>query len=126
MKSVIIALIIGSATVFGSIVYTNHLEKISVEMIEINKEIEKDIILENFEEASKKSEQLSGFVREKRTLLDAVGNHQELDEIERNLSELVAFTEENMRADALSKCYSLDFLIKALPRNFKIKIENIL
>ena len=96
------------------------------EMIEKNKEIEKDILSDNFEEASKKSEQLSGFVREKRTLLDAVGNHQELDEIERSLSELTAFTEENRRADALSKCYSLDFLMKALPRNFKIKIENIL
>lgn len=126
MKSVIVALIIGALTVFGSIGYTNHLEKISVEMIEKNKEIEKDIVSDNFEEASKKSEQLSGFVREKRTLLDAVGNHQELDEIERSLSELTAFTEENRRADALSKCYSLDFLMKALPRNFKIKIENIL
>lgn len=95
-------------------------------MLEKNKEIETEIVTQNYESATQKTKELSEYVREKRTILDAVGNHQELDEIERNLSELAAFTEDEMHGDAISKCYSLDFLLRALPRNFKIKIENIL
>ncbi len=126
MRSLFVALIIAFITVFGSIEYTRHLENISRQMIEQNQEIEKDIMSQNYDTASEKTKQLSDFIEEKRSLLDAVGNHQELDEIERNLAELVSFTDDRMHADALSKCYSLEFLIRALPRNFKIKIENIL
>lgn len=126
MRSLFVALIIASVTVFGSIEYTRHLEKISAQMMEQNQEIEKDIMAENYDAASQKTKRLSDFIEEKRSLLDAVGNHQELDEIERNLAELVSFTDDHMHGEALSKCYSLEFLIRALPRNFRIKVENIL
>ena len=126
MKSLIIAIIIGTATVLGSVGYTNHLEKISADMVDKNNDIRNDIMSHNYSSAANKTREFSEYVREKRTILDAVGNHQELDEIERNLSELAAFAEDEMHGDAISKCYSLDFLLRALPRNFKIKIENIL
>ena len=126
MRSLIVAIVIGTLTVMGSVSYSKHLDRISSEMMEKNREIETEILKDNYRGAAEKTKELSKYVRKKRTVLDAVGNHQELDEIERNLSELVAFSEDEMHADAMAKCYSLDFLIKALPRNFKMKIENIL
>lgn len=126
MKSLFVAISIAIVVVFGSLLYNTHLESISSQMIEKNEGIKKQIEEENYAEASKKTRDLTEFIRDKRTVLDAVGNHEELDEIERTLMELCAFSDDSMHGEALSKCNSLDFLIRALPRNFKIKIENVL
>ncbi len=126
MRSVIIALTIIALSVGGSIAYTSHLEKTSEKMLLKNDDITMHILEENYIEAVGETKSLIDFVRKKRALMDAVGNHQELDDIEGYLAELLAFAEEEDKKQALSRCYKLDFLIKSLPRNFKLKIENIL
>lgn len=126
MKSLIIALSIGLLTIVGSIAYTNHLESVTEQMTRENEIIAQALENERFEEANKSAKELIAFVREKRVILDAVGNHQELDDIEKNLCEMTAFTQEKNKDDSIAKCRVLSFLIESLPRNFKIKIENIL
>ncbi len=126
MRSVIVALTIIAISVGGSIIYTNHLENTANEMMLKNNSITVNILNEKYNDAEIEIKSLKNFVKEKRTVLDAVGNHQELDDIEGQLAELLAFTHEGDKNQALSKCYMLEFLIQSLPRNFKLKLENIL
>ncbi len=126
MRSVIVALVIIAISVGGSVIYTNHLENTANEMLLKNNIITINILNENYNDAEIEIKSLQKFVKEKRAVLDAVGNHQELDDIEGELAQLLAFTHEDDKKQALSKCYMLDFLIESLPRNFKLKLENIL
>ena len=126
MRSVIVALTIIVISVGGSIIYTNHLEDTANEMMLKNNRITINILNEKYNDAEIEIKSLKKFVREKRTVLDAVGNHQELDDIEGELAKLLAFAHEEDKNQALSKCYMLEFLIESLPRNFKLKLENIL
>ncbi len=126
MRSVIVALGIIVLCVAGSLLYTTHLEATANEMLKTNNSITASVVNEEYERAVVEIKSLTSYVREKRVLLDAIGNHQELDDIEEKLSELLAYAYEKDKMHSLSKCYMLDFLIKSLPRNFKLKIENIL
>ncbi len=126
MRSLIIALTIIVISVGGSLIYTNHLENTANEMMLKNNRITLNILNEKYNDAQVEIKSLKNFVKEKRAVLDAVGNHKELDDIEGYLAELLAFTHEGDKNQALSKCYKLEFLIESLPRNFKLKLENIL
>ena len=55
-----------------------------------------------------------------------MNNHAELDNIEMNLAELKRYTEGEAHTDAISKSSVLDFLFAHLPKNYKLRLENIL
>ncbi|MCC8169824.1 MAG: DUF4363 family protein [Oscillospiraceae bacterium] len=126
MKSVIISIVIAVAVVAGSIVYTNNLEKVSEDLRGINREVSQCLKDEDFAGADLKIEQLTAYLNRKRALLDATGDHEEMDQIEMNISELAEFSRGGQKADALSKTRVLDFLFEHLPLNYKLKLENIL
>ena len=126
MKSLIISLIIGALIVWGSIEYTSGLEKISGQLVSDSQEVRRFIEDENFEEALLGVEEIGFYLEQKRAVMDATGKHNEMDEIEINLAELRTYTENGSKADALAKCASLEFLFEHLPKNFKLRIENIL
>lgn len=126
MRSLVVSIAIGIIMVAGSIFYTQHLENLSEQMLEINESIGRSIHENNFESASIKTEELHKLMDGKRMVMEATGNHEELDEIEMNLFELESYIDAKNSADAAAKCNVLEFLIEHLPKNFKLKIENIL
>lgn len=126
MKSVVVSVIIAVIVVAGSLFYTRSLEKVSGELIEINKQISERIEAEDYSGANSEIERLSSYLDSRRAVLDAIGDHEEMDNIEMNLSELEEFAKGEKKTDALSRCRVLDFLFEHLPLNYKLKLENIL
>lgn len=126
MKSVVISVIIAVVIVAGSLLYTNNLEKVSGELSEINENISELLEAEDYAGASAEIEHLMFYLDRERSILAATGNHEELDKIEMNLSELSEYAKGEKQTDALSSCRVLGFLFEHLPLNYKLKLENIL
>ena len=126
MKGVIISVCIAAIIVTGSIVYTKHMGKVSEELGNINDEIMDKLEEENYESAMAKIKELSDYLDKNRTVLAATGNHEEFDKIEMNISEMLGYTEGGQQTDAVSCCKVLSLLFKHIPKNYEMKLENIL
>lgn len=126
MRSLIISLVLAAVILTGGIFYTSMIEDISDDFSQINSELMYYVDKEDYQSALGKAEEMKKYLDEKSTLLAAMGNHEEIDEIEGTLEELTSYIKDEKKADAGSKCSSLGFLFKHLPRNFKLKAENIL
>lgn len=126
MKSLIISAVIGVLLVAGSVAHSVCLEKISAQLAEESVQLREGIENNNYEEALATADKIGSFVSEKRTVLEATGKHNEIDEIEIAVRELTAYIKTRSMSDALAKCGEVEFLCIHLPSNFKLKIENIL
>jgi hypothetical protein len=126
MKSVAISIIIAVLIVIGSLAYTRNLENVSGELLEMNAKISDCISAEDYSGADAEIERLAAYLDRKRSVLDATGDHAEMDKIEMNISELTEYAKAGQQADALSRCRVLEFLFEHLPLNYKLKFENIL
>ncbi len=126
MKGVWISLVIAATVIIGSVVYTNHIDNVSRELGEINDRIMTHLENENYADAKHEAGKLSEYLEKKRTVLDATGDHEELNKIEMNVSEMSGYIDGKQQFDAISKCMVLDFMFSHLPRNYKLKLENIL
>ena len=126
MKSVFVALGIGIAIVIGSLAYTEHLENVSEQLLIYNRELTERLKQEDLKKAEESLDIIEGFLQERRTVLDSMGKHGNLDDIEKNMIELRSYIECDAIKEAMTKNKSLEYLIDDLPRNFHIRIENIL
>lgn len=126
MKSVVISIVIAAIVVAGSLIYTSSLERVSSELMTINEEVSKYLEQEDYSGAESEIEHLKSYLNSRRAVLDAIGNHEEMDKIEMSLYELEEYAKGEKQTDALSKCHVLDFLFEHLPLNYKLKPENIL
>ena len=126
MKSVFVALGIGFAIVIGSLAYTEHLENVSEQLLIYNRELTERLKQEDLKKAEESLDIIEGFLQQRRTVLDSMGKHGNLDEIEKNMIELRSYIECNAIKEAMTKNKSLEFLFDDLPRNFHVRIENIL
>lgn len=126
MKSVITVLIMAAALMTGGVLYSNQLYNISERLLEINGGIEKNLTGSEFDEASDGVDELYNYLDEKEPYFEAFGDHEELDKIKMNMAELEKYIDERERTDALAKVNVLDFLFEHLPKNYRVRIENIL
>lgn len=126
MKSVIISLALAVVVLVISITYTKTIDNVSARMKEINTEIAIFLEKDEYNTAFEKTKELGGYIEEKRTLMEAIGNHEEIKAIEMGIVELREFIRSNDKVDALSKCAILDFLFGYLPESYHLKAENIL
>lgn len=126
MKSVIITLVIGALMVGGSLLYTSHLKKESQELVKITEDIKESVRTENFDTAQEQIKNLNKHVSRFEKFFLATGDHLEMDNIKTNLCELKSYLQYQMKSDALSKIYVLEFLFEHLPHNSQLRIGNIL
>ncbi len=126
MKGVIISLCIAVVMIAGSIIYTSHIDSVSEEFASMNRNIIMALEEEDFEAAERETVKMAEYLDKKDAVLAATGNHEELDTIEINVSELVSYIHGGQQADALARCNVLGFLFEHLPKNYKLKLENIL
>lgn len=126
MKSFIITILIGAVMVTGSILYARHLEKEADSLLGITKEIKSAINNDDYENAEKHIDKLNKRVNKFEKFFLATGDHIEIDNIKIHLSELKSFNGHNMKSDALSKVYVLEFLFSHLPHNSQVRMGNIL
>lgn len=126
MKSVVMSVILAAAVITGSVIYTNVIDGVSAEMSGINKEIAACIETDDYNTASGHISGLKELIEKKSVLLEAMGNHAEVDEIIMNVYELERYTQGENKTDALSKCAVLGFLFGHLAEEYHLKPENIL
>lgn len=126
MKGVIISACIAVALVAGSLVYTSHIKSVSAELGAINDRVMLQLIKEDYEGASGEIGHLVDYLNDHRTLLAATGDHADFDKIEMNISEMEGYTNGRQKIDAMSKCKVLAFMFEHLPKNYEMKLENIL
>ena len=126
MKSLIISLVIAAAIIAGSIAYGMHMDKVSSELMNVNERLTQSIMEEDFAKASEIAEEMREYLDKKRTMMTATDNHEVLDKIEIYMRELSSYIGEENKADALSRCRVLEYLYDHLPKNYELRLENVL
>lgn len=126
MKSFLCALCIAALVIAGSIAYTRHIDKLSQELLEENRTVTALVERDDFGGAGEALAGLCDYVQEKKTALAAMGNHEEIDKIEIYLAELEQYINGGMKTDALARCGVLEKLFEYMPKNYRLRAENIL
>lgn len=126
MKSVIAALTLILAVVAGGFAYTANLVKVSNELSEMNAAVQSSLENNYIENAEHQIEQMRGYLEDKESVLSAMGDHDELDEIKMNIAELEQYVKGEMKTDALAKSEVLEFLFEHMPENYRLKLRNVL
>ncbi|MCD8179895.1 MAG: DUF4363 family protein [Firmicutes bacterium] len=126
MKGVIISICIAAVIAAGSAAYTKHIENVSDELGEISGQITEHLESGDYAAAAEMARLLGEYLDRERTVLAMTGNHEEIDKIEMNISEMTEYIDGGQRTDALSRCRVLNFLFEHLPKNYEMRWENIL
>lgn len=126
MKSFIIAIALAAALTISGILCLSHLENVSERLSDINKEIIAALSEEDTQRAIEKINELSDYIDKTEPFYAATGSHEEIDNIEMNLAELKSYAGSGHIQDALAKSEVLEFLFEHIPKNSRLKIENIL
>ena len=77
MKGVIASAVIAVVIVAGSVAYTNHIDKVSRDLGEINDRVMAFLYDGDYESAGDEIEKLVQYLDENRTVLAATGNHED-------------------------------------------------
>ena len=126
MKSLIIAVIIASIIVFGGVYATNKLSDVSENLIDMCEEMNESIEENDFKKADKLIEKISKYVDENYVMFATSIDHNEIDKIEMNVNQMKSYIKEKQKADALSFGNVLLGLFEHLPKDYKLKLENII
>lgn len=125
MKSFIAAIVIFVGLIAGGFFSVWHIENIADDMSERNERITKAVEKEDFETAKKEVSGLSDYVEDKKAILSSTMDHSYVDNIEMNICELERYVDGEVKYDSLAKCEVLHMLFEHLPKNYKLKPENI-
>ena len=104
MKGVISSAVIGMVIVVGEAAYTNHIDKVSRDLGEINDRVMSFLYDGDYESAGDEIEKLVQYLDENRTVLAATGNHEDFDKIEMNIRKWRGILRRRNRTDAVSHC----------------------
>lgn len=126
MKSFIASLIIAVIIVSGTVFYTHRIELVSEKLAEDNQKIISLIEKDDFDSASEFTKDMADYVDKKKIALAIIMDHSDLDKIETSIAELQGYIEGKVKTDSVAKCNTLDVMIRHMPKNYKLKIENIL
>lgn len=126
MRGVIVSAVIAVAIVAGSVLYSLGIRNISDELISINNGIMICLTDENYDGAKDELIRLIEYLERNSTMLATTGNHEEFNKIEINIYEMSGYINGKQKTDAISRCKVLDFLFNHIPKNYELKLENIL
>lgn len=126
MKSFIVSVIIAVIVVAWSLFFVNQIEDFSVKLGVDLEGIVLALGREDYSSAGKLAKEMGDYVDEEKLRLAAMLDHTLLDKIETDIAELRGFIECEVKNDAIAKCRVLDVQIRHMPKNHKLKLENIL
>lgn len=126
MKGVVTAAIIALVMIVGGALYTNHIETVSEQLGSINDDIMVYLTDGNFEGAADEMGKLIEKLERNRVMLAATGDHADFDKIEMSISEMAGYISGSQQTDAISMCKVLSFMFEHMPKNYQLKLENIL
>ncbi len=126
MKSLIIAISIAAAIIFGGIYSTKKLSDLSETLITMCEEAGEAINNDDFQTAGKMLEEIEKRVEDNYNIFAVSIDHNEIDEIEMNIYQMQVYIAQNQKADALAFGNVLLGLFEHLPKDYQLKIENVL
>lgn len=126
MKSFIASIIIAVILVSGSLFFVSSIERFSEKLSVDIEEMVSALEAEDYGAAGRLVENMEEYVDREKLNLAAILDHTQLDKIENDIAELKGFVECRVKHDAIAKCRVLDVQIRHMPKNHKVKIENIL
>lgn len=103
----------------------SYLNKITKNLENLNMQIETYINDRNWDEAYKTANDFSEKWERHSNIIKLFVNHQELDNIEIELSKLTQFVKEKTPDESLANVHTLDFLLNHIINLEKINIQNI-
>lgn len=126
MRSFTAAVVIAALVIFFSVFYTEKIESTSELLVSENTKISRLLQDENYSEALILTKNMAEYVDRKKLSLAIIMDHSELDKIELSICELAGYIEGEVKTDSLAKCSMLGIMLRHMPKNYKLKIENIL
>ncbi len=126
MKSFLVSLLIGAIVVAGSVFYTSRIEKVSGVLVKSNRDIINYLKEEDYKKAAEVTRNMAEYVDKEKLSLAIIMDHTDLDKIEMGLAELEGYVVGEVQTDALAKCSMIDVMLRHMPKNYKLKLENIL
>lgn len=126
MKTFIFAMFLAVLAVLGGILFNMQIDKSAKIMAEQEHHISAHLSSEDAKAALEEIEKLIGYIDEKRTVLASTIDHKVIDDIEVCLAEIRGFAEVDEFSLALTQCRRLEHLIRHLPSNYSLTLQNIL
>lgn len=126
MKSFIIAMSIFAVLIASGIGFNFCLNNTSERLLRSCEEISDDIEEAKMQEAYAKSKELSEYIDGKKPILSSILDHSSVDEIEKQISEVIGFAGQNDVIDAVVSVKKLKHMFEHLPENYSLRLQNIL
>lgn len=126
MRSTICAVIILVFIVAGGILSTKALENFSSELYTLTNNVYTFSLMGDYEEAEKNLDKVDSLIEEKKVLIGSMIDHVEFEKIELNFQKLRVYVKERIPMQIKTYCRILDYQIELLPKDYKLKAENIL
>ena len=102
-----------------------YLNKVSQDLGKLSGEIERDIIDDNWDKAYKASLEFTNKWEGYSKKINLFANHQEIDNIEMEISKLPQYIKERTKDESLACVHVLKFLLNHISELEKVKIQNI-
>lgn len=125
MRNVIISLILSVIMIVAISFSINYLNKVSQNLGRLNDDIKQQITDDDWDRAYKTSIQLTDKWKSYSKKIKLFSNHQEIDNIEMELSKLPPYIKEMTKDEALASIHVLKFLLEHIAELEKINIRNI-
>ena len=126
MKSFFIAISIFAVLLFSGFAFNYCLDSTSQKLLESFERISVQVENGDFEGANKRAEELSEYLDNKKPLMSSILDHGNIDEIEKEISGLLGYTENQDKTNSEVCLKKLEHMFKHLPENYELRLENIL
>lgn len=126
MRSFVVAMLIFAFLIAGGVAFNFCLDETSEKLTEGCETIREQVEKENFANAYKKAEELSEYIDRQKPLMSSILDHGNIDEIEREISELLGYTENGDTVNSIVSLKELEHMFKHLPENYALTLQNIL
>lgn len=126
MKSFFIAISIFAVLLLSGFVFDFCLDATSEKLLEDFERISQQVEKEDFKGANSGAEELSKYIDEKKPLMSSILDHGNIDEIEKEVSGLLGYTENQDKTNSEVCLKKLEHMFNHLPENYKLRLENIL
>ena len=126
MRSFLTAMTILAVLIAGGLSFDYCLNDTTNTLILSCDKIDENIRDSKFEEANSKASELSEYIDKKKPLLSSILDHSAIDEIEKEISTLLGYTEKADPVNSVVGIKNLKHMLKHLPENYTLKLQNIL
>lgn len=126
MKTFWASMIILAVLIGGGIASNSCLDRLSKQLLNTTEEVSEFIDNEEFDKANEISKEMSDFIDKKKPLLASILNHENIDDIEQNISELMGYTKGEKLVESQVSAKKLKHMFQHLPENYRLELQNVL